>query len=77
VQQAIGPEVVGDVDLGPQVTVEAFLLLPETALHLAHHREAKGRSAALAAAYAAATPARDEVALPVPAASAVQGADAV
>jgi Na+-translocating ferredoxin:NAD+ oxidoreductase RnfD subunit len=47
------------------------------ALHLAHHREAKGRSAALAAAYAAATPARDDVAVPVPAASAVQGADAV
>lgn len=46
------------------------------ALHLAHHREAKVRSTALAAA-SNATPARDEVAVPVPAASAVQGADAV
>jgi hypothetical protein len=46
-------------------------------LHLAHHREAKGRSAALATAAVAATPARDEVAVPVPAASAGQGVDAV
>jgi enediyne biosynthesis protein E5 len=47
------------------------------ALHVAHHREARGRSAALVPASAAATPARDGVAVPAPAASAVQGADAV
>jgi len=47
------------------------------ALHVAHHREAKSRSAALAAAAVAATPALDEVAVPVPAPTAAQGADAV
>ena len=46
------------------------------ALHLAHRREVKSRAAALASAPAAA-PALGEVAMPVPAASAAQGADAV
>jgi hypothetical protein len=48
------------------------------ALHLAHHREAKGRSAAaLVPASAPAAAARSEVALPMPSASAAQGADAL
>ena len=47
------------------------------ALHLAHRREVKSRAAALASAPAAAAPAHGEVAMPVPAASAAQRADAV